>query len=325
MRTAFITYSKVINRDGEPYFLSAGNRLRLIPAYNAMRRAGFRPVIFGSAEEAEILKTREFQEAGQVVFGKMLTPMPRLLKQCRADGKRVVFDICDDPWDYPELHDMIPLAATADFCTTSSDGLAAKLRARLGVSVRVVNEPPDCAYGEPARVSTEGPLRLAWYGSDMNAASLSGIPEALAPLAAERRIELTLLSGFKTSFEQILASSSPDFAIRFEEWVPGLQDEILAETDLVLIPKRNDGWSELKSENRLVTSIVAGRLAIAAPIPSYQPLADWCVLTTDFLGGIRDVLARPDFYLDKLRQGQAYTRGKYDLRVIEAEWNALLT
>ena len=159
----------------------------------------------------------------------------------------------------------------------------------------------------------------------MNAPSLIGIPEILAPLTAERRIELNLLSGFKTSFEQILASSSPDFTIKFEEWAPGLQDKILAETDLVLIPKRKDGWSELKSENRLVTSIAAGRIAIAAPIPSYQPLADWCVLTTDFLAGIRDVLARPDFYLDKLRQGQAYTRGKYDLRVIEAVWNALLT
>ncbi|WP_323795541.1 hypothetical protein [Nisaea sp.] len=325
MRTALITYSKVANRGGEPYFLTAGNRLRLVPAYNALLRAGFNPAIFASADEADVISTKQFQKADQVVFGKMVKPMYWLLEKCRDDGKRVIFDICDDPWDYPELHEMIPLAAQADFCTTSSDGLAAKLRSRLGIPIKTVNEPPDCTFGKPVLAPNDSRLRLLWYGSNTNAASLAGIADALAPLTADRRIELTILSAFKSSFDQVLATSTADFVIRFEEWVPDLQDKILAETDLVLIPKRNDGWSELKSANRLVTAIAAGRLAIAAPIPSYQSLAEWSVLTNDFLGGIRDVLARPDFYLDKLHQGQAYTRDKYDLPVIEAEWKALLT
>ena len=325
MRTTFITYAKVTNREGKPYFLSAGNRLRLVPAYNALAEAGFTPTIFGSAEESEIISAVQFQKADQIVFGKMIKPMHRLLEACRDSGKRVIFDICDDPWDYAELHEMIPLAAQADFCTASSEGLAGKLRAQLGVPVSVVSEPPDSAYGKPALAPKDSLLRLAWYGSSTNAASLTGIADTLAPLTADRRVELTIFSSFKSSFDAILASSSPDFVIRFEEWVPDYLDKVLAETDLVLLPKRNDDRSELKSANRLVTAIAAGRLAIASPIPSYQSLAEWSVLTNDFLGGIQDVLARPDFYLDKLHQGQAYTRLKYDLPVIEAEWKALLT
>lgn len=325
MLTSIITYARVANANGRPVFLSAGNRLRLIPAYDAVIAADGKPVIYAGANEKDILSSDQFQNSEQVLFGKLISPMSALVAACRRDGKRVIVDICDDPWDYPELRPMIDVASVADFCTTSSEGLARKLRDRLKVRVEVVKEPPDCAYATPRVAPDPDCLRLLWFGSDTNADSLCGSLSALIALSKERRVELTLLGGYRTAYEKILRSNASDLGIRFLEWQPGLLDQLLEESDIVLLPKRNGPWSELKSENRLVTSIAAGRIAVAGRIPSYERLCDWCLITDDFLAGIRDILARPVYWEDQLRAGQKRIRAQYDPHVVVSRWKALLT
>jgi len=325
MRTAIVTYARVLNDGGTPTFRAAGNRLRLVPAYQALADAGTTPVIFAGAEEADILASRQFRNVDQVVFGKLLKPMRALREHCRASGIRIVFDICDDPWDYPELRPVIDAAGDADFCTTSSEGLARKLRSRLGVRAEIVKEPPDCAYAEP-RVGPFGDrVRFLWFGSDTNADSLDGLVETLRPLTAKHKIALKLIGGERRRYEPVLASASADFSVSFERWELGLIDREMNRADIVLIPKRAGRWSELKSENRLVSALAAGRIAVAGPIESYLGLSDWCVLTTDFLSAVKDILNRPAHYLERVRAGQDHVRRYHDRAVIQRRWLEILT
>ncbi|WP_193181217.1 glycosyltransferase family protein [Nisaea sediminum] len=320
-----MTYARVSNRNGKPVFSAAGNRLRLVPAYHALAAKGAAPVIFAGADEEDILANSHFRESDQVLFGKVVRPMPELVEFCRRRGKRIVFDFCDDPWDYPELRPTIDAGAEADLCTTSSDGLARKLRSRLGVTVEVVKEPPDCAYGAP-RVAPDGDkVRLLWFGSDSNADSLGGLVETLMPLTSEHKLELTMIGGDRRAYEPVLAAATPHFSILFREWELGLLDRAMKRSDIVLIPKRDGPWSRLKSENRLVTSLAGGRIAVAGTIESYEKLADWCVLTNDFRTAVEDILERPKLYRRKVKAGQKHVRRHYDPAVIRRHWRKILS
>jgi hypothetical protein len=324
MRTAIVTYARVANDRGNPVFLAAGNRLRLVPAYHALANEGTAPVIFAGADEEDILANRHFRESEQVLFGKFVKPMPELIEFCRRRGKRIVFDFCDDPWDYPELRPTIAAGAEADLCTTSSDGLARKLKDRLDVPVEVVKEPPDCAYGVPRVAPIGNRVRLLWFGSDSNADSLGGLVETLMPLTPEHKLELTLVGGERRAYEPVLAAATQHFSIVFREWEIGLLDRAMRRSDIVLIPKRGGPWSRFKSENRLVTSLAGGRIAVAGQIESYEKLSDWCVLTSDFRAAVADILERPKLYRKKVVAGQKHVRRLYDPAVIQRHWQEIL-
>ncbi|WP_420405249.1 hypothetical protein [Nisaea sp.] len=250
--------------------------------------------------------------------------MPELLDHCRGKGKRVLFDICDDPWDYPELSPIIDAAGEAEFCTTSSDGLARKLRCRLGVRTEVIKEPPDCAYGEPRVAPVGNRVRLLWFGSDSNADSLGGLVESLMPLTSAYKLELILVGGLRRAYEPVLASASAGFSVAFKQWEPGILDQEMERSDIVLIPRRAGRWSDLKSENRLVTALAGGRIAVAGEIESYEKLSDWCVLTSDFRSAVTDILERPELYGKKVESGQKHVRRHYDPAVIRKHWQQIL-
>ncbi|MBP2316534.1 hypothetical protein [Azospirillum soli] len=54
----------------------------------------------------------------------------------------------------------------------------------------------------------------------------------------------------------------------------------------MIVPSTATGDKLAKSSNRVASTLWAGRLLVAFPLPSYQPFADSAVLADDLVDGI---------------------------------------
>src|SRR3546814_19286017 len=75
--------------------------------------------------------------------------------------------------------------------------------------------------------------------------------------------------------------------MRISDWSSDVcSSDLLERTDLVLLPGDLAADSGLKSANRLIAALTAGRYCVASPLPSHRPFAEPDLLVDDMAGGI---------------------------------------
>jgi glycosyltransferase involved in cell wall biosynthesis len=108
--------------------------------------------------------------------------------------------------------------------------------------------------------------------------------------------------------------------LSFHEWNWELQGELLARTDIVLMPVNTEHYrTETKSANRLIDGIMSGKFVITSPLDSYQEF-DSYTWQQDYIDGIRWALNNPAQTIEKITQGQAYTHAHYSPEQIAQRW-----
>ena len=80
----------------------------------------------------------------------------------------------------------------------------------------------------------------------------------------------------------------------------------------------------VKSPNRAVEGIRAGRLVLAYPLPAYQELAPGLWLGDDMAAGIRAALADPHAALETITAGQSIVARRFAPQRIAQRWEAVL-
>jgi glycosyltransferase involved in cell wall biosynthesis len=99
----------------------------------------------------------------------------------------------------------------------------------------------------------------------------------------------------------------------------------LARADLVLLPQdAASEWGRVKSHNRLVEALRAGRFAVASPIPSYLELGEFAWTGEPLADGVEWALAHPDNVLAKIHAGQDAVEKRFSPRKIGERWAATL-
>ena len=79
--------------------------------------------------------------------------------------------------------------------------------------------------------------------------------------------------------------------------------------------------NKVKSHNRLVQSIHAGRFAIAFPLPQYRELENYCYCTENLYDGISCALANKIQVFQMLKSAQNYIDNRFSQNVVAARWN----
>ncbi len=330
-----------------PYSALASTRLRvLIPAAGLARQV---PVALVPLEMFLADPTlASLGAAHAIVLGKIptdavlrrereLRAMLELLRT-RAQAVPVFADLSDD---------YAAMAATlgAPFLAEYQRGLAecctltvpcAALAERLGTgrrgAIHVVEDPWESPHGNPPRAPRGAPLQLCWFGNIAPntlppveaslrriAARLDGAAATLAFVAAANRRELGEALGAR------LRAAYPAFAFRFVEWSRETTWHALEQCDLVLLPQDHaSAWGRVKSHNRLVEAIRAGRFAVASPIPSYLELAEFAWTGEDLAEGVAWATAHPDEAAARVARGQALIATRFSPEAVAEKWAALL-
>ena len=325
----------------------ASARLRMIiPARQLARRLPVWLVPF--AELIERPRLEHLGRAHAIVIGKLSSaevvasePQLRaLLGALRKGGVpgRLLADLSDD---YAAFGKALRQPFLAQYqrglgrsceLVVPTAALAAAVRRDARRGVHVIEDPFETAVARPVRVSSTGPVQLAWFGtlSDVN---FSLIERELGKLAAAfpdqpMRVDLVAQAAARAAVLAAgarLAGAYPRLSLNFIAWSPSATEAAIERADFVWLPQEYQlSWGRVKSHNRLVSAIRGGRLALASPIPSYEELAPYAWVGEPLAAGLRWALANPHEAAQRVREGQRHVEQRFSPEAIGRRWAEVL-
>jgi SAM-dependent methyltransferase len=277
----------------------ASARYRVLIPAQQLGRLGHQVQIAGLAGDtwpAEVLAapvdavviSKSFQAANEALASAM-----------KARGAKVVVDFCDDHFEHAELGPHLRrLAALADVVIASTGMMAEAVRRHAGRDATVITDPVEGPRGMPAFAPALPSLKLAWFGHPSNLRGLSMKSAELAALVQRVPVRLRLVTAASDDVRQFasqLAGADPSrLKVELVAWTPDAAWRSLAECDAVWLPAEESSRTSVKSPNRLVEAIWAGRFVVADPVPSYMPFADVMPIGKGLLAGMQEALDAPD-------------------------------
>lgn len=253
--------------------------------------------------------------------------------EASAPRLRVIVDFADDIAaaaaiaGQPGLIEFQTRVLRAAAVTVPSLALKERLSPLARHGVTVIEDPYESVRAcEPA--FAPGPvLRLAWFGvfgehlRPFVEAELAKIAQRLA-----RPVELAFVTDDAQknrvgAMASRLRAVNPQFELCHVTWSVAATADALARADIVVLPQdAGSDWGRVKSHNRLVEALRAGRFTVASPIPSYMELAPYAWVADDLAAGIEWALAHPHDALGRVCAGQAHVAERFAPARIGALW-----
>jgi hypothetical protein len=312
----------------------ASVRYRMLIPMKALAAKGHRTALL--AVNAELVEglTREIGRFDALVFKKTLEIgrfQEQLLERAKAARIPVLFDICDariDPSTELGTRNR-RMARAADRVVTSTPALAELLHAVIGRAPAVISEPYEGPRGE-ARWNPD-PIRLKalWFGHPSNIDTVALSLDELVIVGRQRPIALTIVTGWIPNLERTCADVTRQWgqfvSLHYIEWSAAATWRALAETDLVVIPTLPGAPDRsIKSPNRLVESLWAGRCVAANSLPSYLEFEQWAFIDGSLSRALRSALDAQESISGRIAAAQAYIAEHYSPEGIARQWEAVI-
>lgn len=232
-----------------------------------------------------------------------------VLQSLKARGVRVVADFCDDHFAHPQIGPHFQaLARIADEVVAATPAMAGVLRRHTGREAVVITDPVEGPRREPRFEPKLPALKLAWFGHPSNIPGIIDRSAELKALAARMPLRLRLVTEATPQtqeFARALAGLDPArVTIEMAPWSLESTWQALEQADAVWIPIGNADKNTVKSPNRLVEGLWAGRLVVADALPSYEPFADVTPVGRGLEAGVMEALADPARAVAGIRQAQ---------------------
>lgn len=351
MKISWITYSAFRIVDGVPQSKEADARYRVFAPVQELHALGHDIEVIHFAPEASADQMLSAVQGQVVVLGKLVPPtheaFPGLaatalsvVKGLQTRGVRVIADINDNHFqDSPRASYFRELAATADAIVASTSKMAEITRGYTAQAVSVVRDPYEGQRGEarfePARLSSWRRLlgasgaevrpKLLWYGYPTDLDTLLVLRDQLLPLAQHQPLAVHVVSRQGSHAEALCSELHVTCAGRiwwtFTPWSLAEMPKALEAADLVVLPsKAEDSTKAVKSPNRLVNALWAGRFVIAHPLPSYREFADYAWIGEDLAAGLRWALDNPEAVAERIVRGQEHIQKHYSPFQAAREW-----
>ena len=333
MKVIWITpaYDLEMRPEGIYSILASARYRAIIPARELAAR-GHQASVIGLNAECFDAVLEQLLDADRVVFRKNYFEAEcteRMLQEVRGRGVKTLFDLSDDrltSWEGPHIQRMI---SQVDMIVTASPMLQEIVRQHTKRESFVVSDPFEGPKGE-ARWSPVGRrLKALWFGHPTNLDSLNTTIPALLQVGRKSPIDLRILTQRTDGIERECKESNRRhrnaLSLRFAEWSLAETWSSLATTDFVIVPSKLDERQLLvKSPNRIIESLWAGRFVVAHPIPSYEEFGDWAWLGENLAEGIAWMVDNGPLIVDRTRAAQDYIASTYSPQRIAAEWEKIL-
>src|SRR5688500_1773561 len=215
-----------------------------------------------------------------LVISKSFDPANEALARAmKARGVRVVVDFCDDHFDHPQLGPHFRnLAALADTVVAATHAMSEAVRAHTGRDSLVITDPVEGPRGMPKFAPRLPALRIAWFGHPTNLNGLIGRAAELQALARRFPVRLAVVTTPSVEVAARVAALAEGAGGRVTAelvpWSPEATWQALADCDLAWIPVEETAQKSVKSPNRMLEALWAGKPVVAGAMPGYQPFAD---------------------------------------------------
>lgn len=316
--------------EGPTSRLASARYRALIPA-GALSGRGYRSTFVSPAPD--LLERLPYLANGRapdvLVVSKCFDPMAvAIVERARALGTAIIVDYCDDHFDRPDIGTLqLTLGALADAVTVPTPAMAFAVARRLGTRAIEVGDPIESPPGDPEFAPApagDGRIRLLWFGHPVNLGALRDSIPDLKEFAARRPIHLRLVTTLGPALQADvagwMAGSDTSLVVDAVDWSPEAVWSALRDSDAVIIPVDAGPRSWVKSPNRMVEAIQAGRLVIAQPLPSYKALGEGGVIVDRLSAGLDLALADPDAALRMIVSGQKRVRQLFGPEAIADAW-----
>ncbi len=276
--------------------------------------------------------------------------------QLRRDGTRVVFDLCDNHFHFPEPTPELRANAErlrtalrmADAVVVSTEAMKDVARSETGVeSAAVIGDAveesyPDLVYSLRERWSARLALRalrqwlernraqgmtpLVWFGAAAGPfgpggmGDLLNLREALEAMHhGGHRVCLTVSSNSRDLYGRLI----PDWRLptHYLDWNGLTFNAALALHAVALIPITPTPFTRCKSGNRVATALWNGLAVVADPIPSYLEFAGTLSLG-DWGAGLKRYAAEPASREQDVAKGRELVARRHSIAAIAGQWAA---
>ena len=265
-----------------------------------------------------------------LVFSKSFRPEHEpLVEAMRARGVRIVADYCDDHFNHPQLGAwQAKLARGADQVVASTTAMADVIRHHTGREAIVITDPVEGRRALPRFEPRLPALRLLWFGYLGNTPGIAAHLGEVRALAARIPVHLTIVTTPDAAVDRLLAELVAQDPARISgtvvPWSTEATWQALAACDAVWIPVFDSPANAVKSPNRLIESIWAGRYVVADPIASYRNYTDFVAVGTGLEEGIMRALADPGRVEAGLREAQRVVARDHSSFEVGRRWAAAL-
>jgi hypothetical protein len=170
---------------------------------------------------------------------------------------------------------------------------------------------------------------LLWFGHPVNFDTVADMVPKLGALASSMRLSLHVVSnsannGIRAYLDGVNRQFGPHLRTSFTEWTPEATWQAMAACDLVVVPSLPAAKKLVKSPNRVVEPLRAGRFVVAYPLPSYVELADHVWLGENIADGVAWALGNREVVRRRIAAGQAHINRRFSPLAISRVWEAVL-
>lgn len=293
-----------------------------------------------SAVQGQVVVLGKLVPPTQEAFPALAATAMDVVKGLQARGVRVIADINDNHFESsPRAPYFRDLAVTVDAIVASTAQMAEIIRKYTSKPVTVVRDPYEGQRGEarfePARLSwlrrflgasgDDVRPKLLWYGYPTNLDTLIVLRDQLLPLAQRQPLTVQVMSRqgseAETLCNELHATCGGRVWWTFVPWSLAEMPNAFAGADLVVLPSNaGDSTKAVKSPNRLVNALRAGRFVIAHPLPSYEEFSNYGWVGENIADGVRWALENRQAVAERIVRGQDYVETHYSPFTAAREW-----
>jgi hypothetical protein len=327
MRITWINPARIERRNGSQTSDRACVRLRCIAPGAELSKRGHDVAAVSLYDWQQWAGDPAFYDRDVFVLGKAFGDVSLIIHRIHEAKGKVAIDICDNIFEPPEdrlkrfYEAILPLA---DGVVTSSDNLRMAVGSRMRQPLPIVTIP-DCVEGnrlEPIFAPSSGVLKLLWFGYPNNLPLVYRSLPALAAIGRGLTVELSLVTAWDDKKRRAFERKLVGLETRLVEWSVAVMAKELADCDIVIIPSDDGPGRVSKSANRLITSLWAGRYAVAYPLPSYAAFASFAGVGEDLPRNILWALENRDGVVERIAAGQEFIASHYTSALIGGAWES---
>jgi hypothetical protein len=330
MRISWITFAAPQRTpDGGLTSDTASLRYRVISPVLQMNRPPYRHRITPIGPSTSEAEREAALDADVLVFSKSFAPAnEELARRAQAAGAAVIFDVCDNHYRHPQYGAHFrTMSALADQVVCNTEPMAEAARAYARGEPIVIEDPYEGPRGAPAFAPGER-LELLWFGHPLNLDSLQAALADVTEFASRRPLRLTVLTRptpqLTQAVQAISAEHAPHFAMTLKPWSLDAQWRELAACDTVVIPTLKNEQKDVKSANRMVEALWAGKPVAAQPLPAYLPFADWTPVRPTISEGVEWLCESRARVPGLVAEAQAYIAETFDPVRLGRRWEEVI-
>jgi glycosyltransferase involved in cell wall biosynthesis len=109
-----------------------------------------------------------------------------------------------------------------------------------------------------------------------------------------------------------------------QPWSLDEQWKALASCDAVIIPSLQDERKQVKSANRMIEALWAGKPVVAQPMPAYTAFGQWTPIRPLISEGLEQLMTEREQIASRVQAAQAFIADHYSPAVIGAQWRDLI-